>query len=133
MEPVGKAVLEFLSTVAMGSFALNAKWIIHVSGPVWEGGNRQEKTILRSCYDQALNLAYRRKCHSIAFPLIATGSYGFPKELGLQVAVDAFTTFLENHDMEIILVVFGAGAVRVSGDLVDEVKSYIDDGYVRRA
>ena len=115
------------------AFALNAKWIIHVSGPVWEGGDRQEKATLRSCYDQALDLAYRKKCSSIAFPLISTGSYGFPKELGLQVAIDAFTAFLEDHDMEIILVVFGAGAVRVSGDLVDEVKSYIDDGYVRGA
>ena len=115
------------------AFALNAKWIIHVNGPVWEGGDRQEKATLRSCYDQALDLAYRKKCSSIAFPLISTGSYGFPKELGLQVAIDAFTAFLEDHDMEIILVVFGAGAVRVSGDLVDEVKSYIDDGYVRGA
>ena len=114
------------------AFALNAKWIIHVSGPVWEGGKRQEEAILRNCYDQALNLAYRRKCHSIAFPLISTGSYGFPKELGLQVAIDAFTAFLEKNDMEIILVVFGAGAVRISGDLVDEVKSYIDEEYVHR-
>ena len=102
------------------AFALNAKWIIHVSGPVWKGGKGQEEATLRSCYDQALNLAYRRKCRSIAFPLISTGSYGFPEKLGLQVAIDAFTAFLENHDMEIILVVFGTEVLHISGDLVED-------------
>ena len=102
------------------AFALNAKWIIHVSGPVWKGGKGQEEATLRSCYDQALNLAYRRKCRSIAFPLISTGSYGFPEKLGLQVAIDAFTAFLENHDMEIILVVFGTEVLHISGDLIED-------------
>jgi O-acetyl-ADP-ribose deacetylase (regulator of RNase III)/transcriptional regulator with XRE-family HTH domain len=105
------------------AFALQAKCIIHVSGPVWNGGEKGEPEILRSCYDQALKLAYRRGCNSIAFPLISTGAYGFPKELGLQIAIDAFTAFLEEHEMEITLVVYGIGAVHVSGDLAYEGKN----------
>ena len=90
------------------AFALDARYIIHVSGPVWEGGSRKEEEILRSCYKQALQLAFEKNCTSIAFPLIATGAYGFPGDLGLQIAIDAFTAFLEEHDMEIILVIFGS-------------------------
>jgi O-acetyl-ADP-ribose deacetylase (regulator of RNase III)/transcriptional regulator with XRE-family HTH domain len=115
------------------AFALHAKYIIHVSGPVWKGGSRGEAEILRSCYDQALHRAYERGCRSIAFPLLATGAYGFPKELGLQIAIDAFTAFLEKYEIEITLVVFGASAVRVTGKLADEIESYIDDDYVRKA
>lgn len=111
------------------AFDLKAKWIIHVCGPVWYGGLRQEEKILRCCYDRALKLAQKRKCHSIAFPLISTGAYRFPKEIGLQIAINAFTDFLENHDMEIILVVFESEAVHISGRWVDEVKSFIDDEY----
>ncbi len=115
------------------AFALKAKYIIHVSGPVWENGAKGEAEILRHCYDEALKQAYERGCRSVAFPLISTGTYGFPKELGLQIAVDAFTAFLEEYEMDITLAVFAAGAVRVSGKLADEIKSYIDDEDVRRA
>lgn len=115
------------------AFALKAKYIIHVSGPVWENGTKGEAEILRHCYDEALKQAYERGCRSVAFPLISTGTYGFPKELGLQIAVDAFTAFLEEYEMDITLAVFAAGAVRVSGKLADEIKSYIDDEDVRRA
>lgn len=115
------------------AFALKAKYIIHVSGPVWENGTKGEAEILRHCYDEALKQAYERGCRSVAFPLISTGTYGFPKELGLQIAVDAFTAFLEEYEMDITLAVFAAGAVRVSGKLADEIKSYIDDEDVRMA
>ena len=66
---------------------------------------------------------------SIAFPLLATGTYGFPKDIGLDVAVSAFTEFLEEYEMEITLVVFDNEAVNVSGKLAHEVKSFIDDKY----
>ena len=111
------------------AFNLKAKFIIHVSGPKWNGGVSGEAVCLRKCYDKAVQLAFDNKCKSIAFPLLATGTYGFPKELGIQIAVDSFTLFLEEHDMEITLVVFGNDAVNVSGALVDEVRSYIDDDY----
>ena len=108
------------------AFDLDAKYIIHVSGPWWEGGLRGEEQVLRSCYDKALIAASENGCRSIAFPVLSTGTYGFPKELGIQIAVDAFTAFLEKHEMDITLVVFGDESAKISGELVDEVASFID-------
>lgn len=115
------------------AFNLGAKYIIHASGPWWEGGKKNEAEVLRSCYDKSLDLAYEHGCESIAFPLLAAGTYGFPKELGIQIAVDSFTAFLEEHEIDITLVVFGSESVSISGGLVEEVASYIDDEYVAQA
>lgn len=115
------------------AFDLGAKYIIHASGPWWEGGDYGEERLLRQCYDKSLELAAKNGCESIAFPLLATGTYGFPKELGIQIAIDAFTVFLEDHEMDITLVVFGEDAYHVSGKLFDDVKSFIDDEYVGAA
>ncbi|WP_026659516.1 macro domain-containing protein [Butyrivibrio sp. AC2005] len=115
------------------AFGLDAKYIIHVSGPCWEGGDYGEERLLRQCYDKSLELAAENGCKSIAFPLLATGTYGFPKELGIQIAIDAFTAFLKDHEMEITLVVFREYAYHVSGKLFDDVKSFIDNEYVSGA
>jgi O-acetyl-ADP-ribose deacetylase (regulator of RNase III)/transcriptional regulator with XRE-family HTH domain len=115
------------------AFNLNAKYIIHVSSPWWAGGDKGEAELLRSCYDKTLKLAKDNNCKSIAFPLLATGSYDFPKKLGLEIAVSAFTDFLEENEMEITLVVFEKTMVHISGELGEEVKSYIDDLYVEGA
>ncbi|SES91540.1 O-acetyl-ADP-ribose deacetylase (regulator of RNase III), contains Macro domain [Pseudobutyrivibrio sp. C4] len=115
------------------AFNLDAKYIIHVSSPWWEGGNKGEAELLRSCYDKTLKLAKDNNCKSIAFPLLATGSYDFPKKLGLEIAVNAFTDFLEENEMEITLVVFEKSTVYISGELGEEVRSYIDDLYVEGA
>ena len=115
------------------AFDLDAKYIIHASGPWWEGGDKGEAELLQACYDKSLRLAAEHKCKSIAFPLLATGSYGFPQRLGIEIAVDSFTRFLEEYDMEILLVVFGQKSVKISGELGEEVASYIDDEYVSEA
>ncbi len=115
------------------AFNLEAKFIIHVSGPRWENASKGEEAILRKCYDKALNLAFENGCESIAFPVISTGTYGFPQKTGIQIAVDAFTSFLEEHEIDITLVVFGDESVKISGEIVDEVSSYIDDSYVKMA
>lgn len=115
------------------AFNLEAKFIIHVSGPRWENASKGEEAILRKCYDKALNLAFENGCESIAFPVISTGTYGFPQKTGIQIAVDAFTSFLEEHEIDITLVVFGDESVKISGEIVDEVSSYIDDSYVKIA
>ena len=112
------------------AFDLDAKYIIHVSGPWWQGGEQGEVALLRTCYDKSLQLAAEHKCQSIAFPLLATGTYGFPKRLGIEIAVAAFTGFLEKYDMEILLVVFSKESVKISGALGEEVASFIDDTYV---
>ena len=115
------------------AFDLDAKYIIHASGPWWTDGSKGEEECLRSCYEKALQLAKDHGCNSIAFPLLATGTYGFPKELGIQIAVDTFTAFLEDNDIEITLAVFGSEDVTISGKLVEDVASFIDDGYVENA
>ena len=115
------------------AFNLDAKYIVHVSGLYWKGGNSFEARCLKECYEKALKAALDKGCKSIAFPLLGTGTYGFPKDIGLDVAVSTFTEFLEEYEMEITLVVFGNDAVNVSGKLVDEVRSFVDDKYVKEA
>lgn len=115
------------------AFHMNAKYIIHSSGPIWIDGEHDEAKMLRQCYDKSLQLAQENRCKSIAFPLMATGTYAFPKELGIQIAVDSFESFLEDHEMEITLVIFGDKAYKISGELFDNVSSYIDDRYVQEA
>ena len=78
-------------------------------------------------------MADDKECLSIAFPLLATGTYGFPKRVVIELAVQSFRTFLQEHDMEIYLVVFGSDAVKISGELVKDVQSFIDDHYVADA
>lgn len=112
------------------AFDLDARYIIHASGPWWNGGKDGETELLKACYDKSLQLAAEYKCNSIAFPLLATGAYKFPQRLAMEIAVNAFTEFLEEHDMEIILVVFEEQSVKISGELGEEVKSFIDDDYV---
>ena len=115
------------------AFNMDAKFIIHASSPWWEGGSSGEAELLRQCYDKSLQLAAYHKCQSIAFPLLATGTYRFPQGLAMEIAVDSFTRFLEEHDIEIFLVVFGDKAVKISGNLGEEVISFIDDDYVGSA
>ncbi len=112
------------------AFDIDAKYIIHASSPWWEGGNKGEADLLKQCYNKSLNLAAENNCRSIAFPLLATGTYRFPQKLAMEIAVEAFTSFLEEHEIEIILVVFGEKSVKVSGELGKEVFSVIDDEYV---
>ena len=115
------------------AFDLDARFVIHVCGTAWDGGDNGETAILKNCYRNALSIAVDNNCSSIAFPLLSTGFYGYPAELGFQIAVDTFTEFLEEHEMEITLVVFDDQSVKVSGGLADEVKSFVDDNYVANA
>ena len=112
------------------AFALHARFVIHTVGPVWQGGGCGEEALLRRCYDNALWLAAERKCRSIAFPLISSGNYGFPKDKALQVAIAAFSAFLLENDMQIYLVVFDRTAYRLSEQLFQGVASYIDQHFV---
>lgn len=108
---------------------LNAKFIFHESGPSWYDGNHQEPELLRQCYDKCLNLALQYKCESIAFPLLASGFYGFPKDISLRIAIDAFRTFLSEHELEIYLVVYDDQSVRLSETMFDGVRSFVDRNF----
>lgn len=111
------------------AYGLPAKYVIHTVGPVWTDGTQNEEALLRSCYDNSLALALQHHCRSVAFPLISTGNYGFPKDKALQIAIAAFSAFLTEHEMQIYLVVFDNAAFRLSEQLFDRVASYIDGNY----
>jgi O-acetyl-ADP-ribose deacetylase (regulator of RNase III) len=112
------------------AFRLPAKYVIHTVGPVWRGGFLGEENRLRSCYDKSLRLALEYECKSIAFPLISTNNYGFPKDKALQIAIAAFNSFLMEHEMQIYLVVFDRKSYQLSEKLFKDVASYIDQHYV---
>ena len=118
------------AAVSTPGFRLKAKYVIHAVGPIWMGGGNGEEATLRRCYDSALAEAARLNCQSVAFPRLATGNYGFPREKALNIALDAFRDFLLEHDMEIILTVFGRESVALSKQMVSSIQSYIDDNYV---
>lgn len=109
------------------AFQLNAKYVIHTVGPVWIDGNHGERDTLRSCYEKSLRLAADLKCESIAFPLISSGVYGFPKDEALQIALSEISRFLMTHEMKVLLVVFGRKALQLSERLVGGIEQYIDD------
>lgn len=112
------------------AFALQARYVIHTVGPAWDGGGYGEEESLRNCYDNSLKLAVANNCKSIAFPLISTGNYGFPKDKALQIAISAFSAFLLEHEMQIYLVVFDRTSFKLSEKLFQSVASYIDEHYV---
>lgn len=113
-----------------GAYKLPAKFIIHTVGPKWKGGQNGERELLESCYRESLLLALDNKCESVAFPLISSGVYGYPKDQALKVAVDTITEFLIDHDMLIYIVVFDKLAFQISEKLFTDIATYIDDKYV---
>ena len=113
-------------------FGLNARFVIHTVGPRWNGGSEGEEGLLENCYRSALKLARDHGCQSIAFPLISSGTYGFPKDRALQCAIRAISGFLMQQEMQVYLVVFNREAYRLSEQLFRNVKTYIDEHYVGR-
>lgn len=111
-------------------FDLDAAYVIHTVGPIWQGGKNNEETLLKKCYEHSLKLALENKCESIAFPLLSAGNHGFPKPLALQIAINVFSEFLIEHEMQIYLVVFSKDAFSLSEKLFDSVQSYIDEKYI---
>ena len=112
------------------AYRLPCRYVIHTVGPVWHGGGHGEREQLASCYRASLALAKDRGCGTVAFPLIASGSFGYPKDQALRVAVDAIGEFLLRNDMTVYLVIFGREAFQISGRLFADITEYIDDHYV---
>ena len=111
-------------------FKLPAKYIIHAVSPCYIDRTFGEEELLRNCYSKSLQLAYENKCESIAFPLISTGSFGYPKEEGMRIALDEINAFLLKHDMLIYLVVFDTAATKLGLSLYPNLEVYIDQNYV---
>ena len=113
-----------------GAYRLPCSYVIHTVGPVWNGGSCGEREQLASCYRTSLALAKESSCKTVAFPLIASGVYGYPKDQALRVAVDTIGEFLLQNDMTVYLVIFDRKAYQIGSKLFAAITEYIDDHYV---
>lgn len=111
-------------------FDLPAKYVIHTVGPVWHGGVAGESEQLADCYTHSLELAKKHGCESIAFPLVSSGTYRYPKQEALNIAISAISQFLFENDMTVYLVVYDAKAFMLSKQLFSSIEKFIDDNYV---
>ncbi|MDO4563499.1 MAG: macro domain-containing protein [Clostridia bacterium] len=112
-------------------YNLSAKYIIHTVGPVYGENPSIEEQQLYSCYKNSLALAKRKGLYSIAFPLISSGIYGYPKAEALKIATRAIKDFLSDNEMEIYLVVYDNKAFEISEKLFKRVQSFIDEKLIK--
>ena len=113
-----------------GAYRLSCRYIIHTVGPVWNGGKYGEREQLASCYRTSLALAKEHGCETVAFPLISSGIFGYPKNQALRVAVDTIGEFLAENDMTVYIVIFDRAAYQIGNKLFADIAAYIDDHYV---
>ena len=115
------------------AFALDAKYIIHTVGPAWRGGSYGERETVAECYRNCLEKAAYLECGSVAFPLISTGTYGFPKDEALDIAIREISGFLDDHEMDVTLVVYDRESFALSSELFEDIRSYISDAEAVRS
>ncbi len=113
-----------------GGYNLPANYVIHTVGPIYDDGKHGEKALLESCYRESLALAKEKGCESIAFPLISSGAYRYPKDLALKVAIDMIGNFLLENEMTVYIVIFDKKSYKISEKLFSDIAEYIDDNYV---
>ena len=113
-------------------YNLKAKYIIHTVGPIYGQDPKNEENQLYSCYNTSLELAKNKRLNSIAFPLISSGIYGYPKAEAIKIATRAIKDFLEKEEMEVYLVVYDKKAFQISEKLFNDVQSFIDERLVKQ-
>ena len=112
------------------AYRLPCQYVIHTVGPMWNGGSHGERKLLVSCYRTSLALAKEHGCETVAFPLISSGIFGYPKDQALRVAVDTIGEFLLHNDMTVYIVIFSRTAYQIGSKLFADIAEYVDDHYV---
>ncbi|MBR0134650.1 MAG: macro domain-containing protein [Clostridia bacterium] len=112
-----------------GAYRLPCSYVIHTVGPIWRGGGYGEEETLRSCYLNSLKIASGKGCASVAFPLISSGVYGYPRREAIRVASEAIEDFIEDHDITVYLVMFDRDSFVIGADLMGEIEAFVDDHY----
>jgi len=119
--PTGKAAIT-------PGFKLPAKYVIHAVGPIYsQWSPDQNRELLYSAYTSSLELADKNHCKSIAFPLISSGIYGYPKQAALEVAAQAITDFLKDHDLDVYLAVFDSATLAQAKQVLGDAARYVDN------
>ena len=126
-------VINFGDAKITPAFDLPAQFIIHTVAPIWNDGTSGEFGLLRSCYKNSLNLALENGCKSIAFPILATGVNNFPKAEALKIAVNEIQNFLFDHELFVLLAVFGKEIFDLSKKIFADVVEVTDDKFVAAA
>jgi len=109
------------------SYNLPCRHVIHTVGPIWHGGTHGEPEALASCYRNSLELAHSTGCASIAFPLISSGAYGYPKDKALEIALSAVSSFLLDNEMMVYIVIFDRKSYQIGSKLFSDISQYIDE------
>lgn len=122
--------IESGTSVITDGYNLPARYIIHTVGTAWQGGKAGEEDIIRNCYRSVLDVAVNNDIASLAIPLLASGSYGFPKGIALRIALSEIEAFMSESDMDVYLVVFDEKSVSLSSELYGDIDEYINDNYV---
>ncbi len=135
----GKGLLEECKTLGgcetgnakiTGAYNLPCKYVIHTVGPIYKDGKHGEKALLESCYRESLSLAKEYNCNSVAFPLISSGVYRYPKDQALKIAIDIISDFLLKNEMKVYIVIFDKAAFKIGEKLFSDITEYINDNYV---
>lgn len=112
-------------------FSLTAKYVIHAVGPIYGQNSTLQEKQLYSCYEKSLNIAKHKRAKSIAFPLISSGIYGYPKIDAIRIATRAVSDFLQYNEMDIYLVIYDSDTFEIGKTLYDNIESYIDERSVK--
>lgn len=116
--------------VITDGYKLPAKYIIHTVGTAWRGGDKGEEEVIRNCYRAVFRVAQENSVESLAIPLLASGCYGFPKEIALRIALSEIEEFMSTHELELYLVVFDEKSFLLSKEFYSDIEDYINDNYV---
>jgi O-acetyl-ADP-ribose deacetylase (regulator of RNase III) len=119
--------------VITAGFELSSKYIIHAVGPIYTDGLHNEKQLLSDAYTNSMRLAIENNCESMAFPLLSSGIYGYPKAEALSIATDSIKSFIETHELDVYLMIYDLNTFEVDKELLNQINEYLQFNYEEEA